>query len=208
MLETIDPIEIREIVYRLANPPHLRAALAELETEGAEALEAIDFLRGTPTDDATVLLTGPFADNSDYKPISTRFSDGTWRVFYSALDPETCEKEVGHWCVRNMQSDPPVLRRFFYREFSCHLDGRGYDLRPMRDTWPFLTGDISTYPQCQDLAREARTGNADAMLCPSARHRDGTTAPVFVLQVLSGVTILGVVGIEIDSNGTIRAIRN
>jgi hypothetical protein len=208
MLEATGPIEVHEMVYRLANPPGLRAALAELEMEATEVLETINFLQGTAADDASVLLTSPFADKSDYKPISTRFSDGTWRVFYSALDPETCEKEVGHWCLRNMQSDPPVLRRFFYREFSCRLNARAYDLRPMRDKWPFLTGDVSTYPKCQDLAREARATNADAMLCPSARRKDGTTAPVFVLQVLSGVTILGVVGIEIDSNGAIRAIRN
>jgi hypothetical protein len=78
----------------------------------------------------------------------------------------------------------------------------------MKEEWPFLIGDTSTYPQCQELARDARTAGAEAMLCPSARRENGTTSPVFILEVLSDATILGVVVIQLDENGSMSAIRN
>jgi hypothetical protein len=85
MLEDREIIGISETVYRLANSPRLRAALTELGMDVNQALETIDFLQATPADDVSVLLTSPFAEpNGDYRPNPTRFSDGTWRVFYSA----------------------------------------------------------------------------------------------------------------------------
>jgi hypothetical protein len=207
MLERIATLVINEIVYRLANPPRMRAALAELGADREGVLETLDFLKTTGAEDVSVLLSAPFVDDPIYTPSPTRYSDGTWKVFYSALEPETCEAERAYWCFRNVQSDPPATRQFHYREFRCRLNGTGYDLRPMRDKWPFLTGDTSTYPKCQDVAREARTALASALLCPSARHKDGTTAPVFVREVLSDGTILGLVHIQIDANGRISISR-
>jgi hypothetical protein len=78
----------------------------------------------------------------------------------------------------------------------------------MKNEWPFLTGDTSAYPQCQEIAQEARTAGGESMLCPSARRENGTTSPVFILEVLSDATLLGVVVIQIDENGTMSAIRN
>jgi hypothetical protein len=203
MLEDFDLIQINETVYRLANSPGLKDALSQLQIEVSEITETIEFLRGAATDDVAALLRRPFSDDVTYKPKPTRFSDSSWKVFYGALEPETCAAEVGSWCVRNMQSDPPTLRRFYYREFFCRLDGSGFDLRPMKHTWLFLTGDVTSYPQCQDLAREARAKPVDVILCPSACRDSGTTAPVFVEHVLSNPQLRGIVSIEIDANNNI-----
>jgi hypothetical protein len=210
MLEEIESIEISETVFRLANAPQLRAALEQLGGDLRDINETIDFLQAAPTDQVSLLLiAGPFAaPSASFVPSPTRFSDGTWRVFYSALEPETCEKEVGEWCRRTLQSLPPASQRFYYRELRCSLNGRGYDLRPMKEPWLFLTGGVDTYPECQELAREARMRGAQAMLCPSARRDAGTTSPVFVQQVLSNGAVLGVVAILIDQDGTISAVRS
>ncbi len=206
MLEDIVIVVIDEVIYRLANPARVRAALVDLGVEDWEEVnETIEFLQTTGADDVSVLLAAPFAEDPTraYKPLPTRFSDGTWRVFYGALEPETCEAERGYWCRRNLQSEPPELRRFHFREFRSRVKGSGYDLRPMKDGWPFLTGDTASYPQCQDLAGEARAASADAMLCPSARREGGTTVPVFVQRVLSEATIIGLVSIQIDTEGSV-----
>jgi hypothetical protein len=206
MLEELEQLEINHIVYRLANPPRIRAALGDLSTNLEEVLETIDFLGFQSTEEAATLLDSPFREDTDYKPRPTRFSDGSWRVFYSALEPETAEAERAHWCRKEAQSIPPRPHRFHYRELRCRLNGNGYDLRPRHGDWPFLTGD-NTYPPCQALGREAKEAGASAMLSPSARRTGGTTAPVFVRQILSTPTILGVVILQIEESGETRVIR-
>ena len=207
MLENIAAIPIVETVYRLANPPRIRAALDDLGTSFEGAIETLDFMKANSADDVAILLASPFDTAGNYTPSPTRFSDGTWRVFYSAIEPETCAAEVSYWCSRNVQSAPPTQRRFYYRELRCQVTGNGFDVRPMHQEWPFLTGDNSAYPQCQELAREARNSGADAMLCPSARRPGGSTVPVFVQQVLSNAAILGQVIIQTDNQGNATVSR-
>lgn len=199
MLESYAQISIDETVYRLANPPRVRAALDVLGTDFEGVIETLDFMKTSSADDVAVLLTSPF--DADYTPPPTRFTDGSWKVFYSAIEPETCEAERGYWCARELQSNPPTSQRFYFRELRCRANGTGFDVRPMQEEWPFLTGDDSSYPKCQELAREARVAKADALLCPSARRAGGSTVPVFVQAALSGAVIVGSVVIQIDEQG-------
>lgn len=203
MLDQLNKAAFDYLVYRLANPPRIRLALADLSTSLEEVLETIDFLGAKSAEEAATLLETPFRDDLTYKPNATRYSDGTWRVFYSALEPETAETERGHWCSKNAQSSPPAVRRFHYRQLRCRLNATGYDIRPKQADWPFLTGD-STYPPCQAVAKEAKILGAHAMLCPSARRQDGTTTPVFERHVLSEPNILNVIVIQVDAAGGIQ----
>ena len=86
-----------------------------------DAIETIEFIGGDNSNDAVLMLNTPFEINPSYRPSPTRFSDGNWRVFYSALEVETAEKERGYWCSREIQSDPPAQRHFHYRELRCRL---------------------------------------------------------------------------------------
>jgi hypothetical protein len=209
MLESFPKIVIDETVFRIANPLRVRAALVDLKADLQDALETIDFLGMSGADDAEFMLNAPFQDDptTSYKLRPTRFSDGTWKVFYSALETETAEAEMAYWCRRELQSEPPGLLRLYYRELKCHLRGKGYDLRPMRPEWPFLTGEVENYSECQAVARKAKEAQADAMLCPSARLDSGTTSPVFVRPALSEAAILGLVIFEIDEAGAIKTSR-
>jgi hypothetical protein len=205
MLEGLERRIIDSVVHRLANPLRIRAALADLSVSLAEALEAIDFLEASTAEAAVTLLDAPFRSYTNYKPRPTRFSDGSWPVFYSALEPETAEAERGHWCRKEVQSTPPVSWRFHYRRLQCRLNGSGYDVRPKSIDWPFLTGD-NTYLPCQALAKEVKGVGASAMLCPSARRETGTTLPIFVREMLSEAEVLGVVILQIEPSGEITVI--
>ena len=209
MIEDLTLQTIDDTIYRLANPPRLSAALADLGAELPDIAETIEFLSGVADDDITVLLDAPFAEKpaGSYIKKATRFSDGSWKVFYGALERETCVAEVGSWCLRNMQSAPPAPRRFYYREFRCRVNTSGFDVRPKKAEWPYLTGDVSSYAECHALAREARTVGAQALLCPSARYDTGTTTPVFARVALSGGDLLDVVCIQLNDDGTLHTER-
>jgi RES domain len=207
MLRGLPPVYIDERVYRLGNPPRIRAALLELGDHWEAVVETLDFLKADSDDDASVLLNGPFAQKPGYALEATRFSNGTWRVFYSALEANTCEAEVAHWCRKTVQSIPATQRRFYYRELRCRLQGRGYDVRPQAGAWAFLTGDVSSYPDCQQLAQEAKDSQADAMLCPSARLDGGSTSPVFERPALSDESLHDLVSILVEADGSTRVDR-
>jgi hypothetical protein len=206
MLEELNPLAIDQIVYRLANPPSVSAALADLPVSLEDALETLDLFELKTAEDATTLLETPFLEDLSYKPRPTRFSDSSWRVFYSALELETAEHERGHWCRKEAQPTLGVSRRFHFRQLRCRVNGYGYDLRPKGIEWAFLTGD-DTYPPCQALAKEARAAAASTLLCPSARQQNGTTTPVFVREALSEPAILGVTILQLEPSGELNIIR-
>jgi hypothetical protein len=84
-----------------------------LQADLATALDTTDFLKSAEDDDALNMLTSPFrADPSNtFVPETTRYSDGTWRVFYSALESATARAEKAYWCGVHLQSQPPSLHR-------------------------------------------------------------------------------------------------
>lgn len=173
-------------------------ALAVLGMTPPDLDEVLRFLGGDG--DATELLDAPLRFDPSYKPAPTRFSDGSWRVFYGALDWETAEAEVGYHVLKAVERSVHTL---FYHRMECILDGVGYDLRPQATVWPFLTNPVEAeaYPACQALAREARAAGADGFLARSARRAEGANAPVFNRTALSGPAIVGSAAIIPDGSG-------
>ena len=120
----------------------------------------------------------------------TRFSDGTFPVFYTSLDAETAEAEVRHWLPRFI-GKPRNSRTAYYQRFSCKFDGFEKDLRPKIEAWPDLVHD-SDYSFCNQLGAEARSLQIDGLVTWSARH-EGTNLPVFRRQAVSNPELEGVV---------------
>lgn len=119
------------------------------------------------------LLDGPFGR----KPERSRFSDGTFPVFYSSLDIETAEAESKHH-LPQYAGRPEHSRTMFFRRFSCRFEGVEKDLRPKLGEWPDLVHP-SDYTFCNRLGGEARASRVDGLLAPSARRSKGTNLPVF-----------------------------
>lgn len=124
------------------------------------------------------LLDSPFRR----KPKKSRFSDGSFPVFYSSLDTETAEAESRYHLPR-YAGRPERSRTMFYRRFSCRFEGVEKDLRPKLGEWPDLVHP-SDYTFCNHLGQEARVSGIDGILAPSARRSDGTNLPVFRRRAL------------------------
>lgn len=108
---------------------------------------------------------------------TTRFSDGSFPVFYCSLEAATAEAEVGYWISRFIDpSNGP--RTVWYSRFACDFNGTVKDLRRKQADWPDLTHD-SDYGFCNRLGKEAAAEGLDGLLAPSARRASGTNLPVF-----------------------------
>ena len=205
MLEAITTESLQTNVFRLAIQ-----------------LQDIDFLRAQGFDDENVnemldlLASHNVTDNTQdlcdevFRPKpqlqkaenGTRFSNGSFPVFYSSLDPETAKAEVGH-SFRKYAGKPTTSRKAYYSRFSCHFDGSLKDLRPMHKDWPDLTHD-SDYSFCNELGTEAVASELDGLLTPSARRPNGTNLPVFRRRAVSNPVVHALVAITLDpSSGKI-----
>lgn len=115
----------------------------------------------------------------------TRFSDGSKRVYYSALDLATTIEERLHWFRK--ESQPNQVVRLYLRLLQCDFAGSTKDLVPHANALSFLTSEDG-YSQCNALANEAIACGVDALLTPSARRAGGTCVPVFGERSLSNPT--------------------
>lgn len=119
------------------------------------------------------LLDNPFRRKFE----RSRFSDGSFPVFYSSLDTKTAEAESKYHLPR-YAGRPKHSRTMFYRRFSCRFEGIEKDLRPKLGEWPDLIHS-SDYTFCNRLGEEAQASGVDGILAPSARRSEGTNLPVF-----------------------------
>ena len=180
MLDTIRSERLGTDLFRMATelPPVDSLHIFRGDRDSADELLDLLSSRGV-IDNPEKLCDAPFRN----KPrlwrtgFRTRFSDGSYPVFYSSLEPETATAEVSFWFSKNV-SCPNSPRTVYYARFSCHFDGSVKDLRPTRTEWPELTHDTD-YDFCNRLGKEAKASGLDGLLTPSARKEDGTNVPVF-----------------------------
>ena len=160
-------------VFRFASFKPVEDFLNELGLDDAGVAELYALLATSasgafPKD----LLDVPFERPKKRRP--TRFSDGSFPVFYGALEAETAEAEVKYWFSVVLAG--PTARTAYYSKFSCKFSGKTKDLRHKR--WPGLTHKTD-YEFCQQIGAEAVRAGLDGLLTPSARCDAGTNLPVF-----------------------------
>jgi hypothetical protein len=177
-----------DAVYRLANADKRVEALAALGHEPSDIEETLAFLNEASSLDPASLIDGVFNlwQGRQTWP-EGRFSDGSYPVFYTALEWETAEAEIAHYIPRRFGEN--LSGSVFYDRLECRLDAMSYDLRPARDHFPFLIEE--PWPPCQALAREARSREAGALLTQSARRLEGSNVPVFDRRTLSAPKLVG-----------------
>ena len=183
MLEEIPSRRNRHQVFRLATIDLDDDFMAELQLDpqGVNELRKL-LVEGRHTDSLEELLDGPFRRKRRFKR-QTRFSDGTFPVFYSSFDAPTVEAEVKHWLPRYI-GQPRNPRTVYYQRFSCTFDGVEKDLCSKIRDWPQLT-DGSDYTFCNRLGVEARTLKVDALVTLSVRHKAGVNLPIFSRETIS-----------------------
>lgn len=130
-------------------------------------------------------LDRPFAPKRQFSPQS-RFSDGSYPVFYSALDEETARAEIIH-----LRSALGQVGTAYYRFISCRFEGHIKDLCDRLGEFPYLVQDRSTgaYDRCNEIGREARAAGLDGLRTISAQRSAGECLPVFQRAALSSPNV-------------------
>ena len=105
-------------------------------------------------------------------PQGSRFSDGTYGVFYCARKRDTALAETRHHSTLFMQAtrEPPM--RLQMRLYTVEAKGEVADLRQASKTESRIV-DPDDYSHSQAIGRRLRANGAQGILYPSVRHPGG-----------------------------------
>ena len=197
MLNSIPAKWRKHQVYRMASFLSDTEFLRASELDPERINEVTDLLRETGNEASlNDLLDAPFRPKRRLEKAGfpvTRYSDGSFAVFYGALEVETALAEVRHHFTNRFAGKPDGERVARYQCFVCDFTGSVKDLRPKRNAWPDLTHG-SDYGLCNRLGAEAKQNQLQGLLAPSARC-EGTTHPVFERSALSNARDLETVAV-------------
>ncbi len=145
-----------------------------------------------PSNPIEELIDEPFRPKKKLRN-GTRFSDGSFPVFYSSLEAETAEAEVAYWFRKVFAGTSARKRTAYYQGFHCTFEGLEKDLRRKTMDWPELVHE-KDYSFCNLLGAEAREKGIDGLIVPSARH-EGSNVPIFARHAINGPELDGIVEI-------------
>ncbi len=105
-------------------------------------------------------------------PQGSRFSDGSYGVFYCAHDKLTAIEETRYHQARFMAAtgEPPM--RLQMRLYTVQARGKAVDLRKASRADPRIV-DPDDYGHAQAIGRKLRSQGAQGILYPSVRHAGG-----------------------------------
>lgn len=173
---------------RAAGPEDLEAIIAlESATNPRFHEEVGDISLVSPED----RITGPgsgviMAAFTHLNPAGSRFSDGSYGVFYAANDPRTAIAETRHHRELYMAATTQDPMELGMRVYQADLDGDLHDLRGRRADYP-LVYDNDNYAAAQRLAKTLREDGSNGIAYDSMRHDGGECAAVFRPRLLSNV---------------------
>ena len=176
MLDRVPGRTWRRRVFRLTRELRMESELARHGLNEAARADIAAALAGLGyATDERALLDTPFRRKR--QRWATRFSDGSFPVFYSSLDAETAQAEVRHWGP-SVLAKPSQPRTAYYRLFHCMFHGVAKDLRPCREAWADLVHKTD-YAFCNRIGAEAIQLGLDGLVTWSARRPEGANLPVF-----------------------------
>ncbi|MCY4189603.1 MAG: RES family NAD+ phosphorylase [Bryobacterales bacterium] len=192
MLDEIASERNSRVVFRVSSiPASDDQFLDQLNLDIAGREELMDFLSERISQNLIgEMLDRPFDPRRKFRP-RTRFSDGTFPVFYSAFTIETAKAEVAYWFRNGYAGKPRKDRIAYFQSFHCRFEGLEKDLRSKVSDWPNLVHE-SDYSFCNQLGMEARGKGIDGLVVPSARH-EGANMPIFVRHAISDPELEGTV---------------
>jgi hypothetical protein len=114
-------------------------------------------------------------------PDGSRFSDGTYGVFYAAAAMDTAVAETMHHRAKFMAATNEPAMKLEMRCYRMDVRGRLHDLRR---GWAAMLDPVDYAPP-QALARELRAAGSDGVLYPSVRHAGGQCVGVFYPDLVS-----------------------
>ena len=116
-------------------------------------------------------------------PQGSRFSDGSYGVFYCARKRDTAIAETRHHAALFMQAtrEPPM--RLQMRLYTVEAQGKVADLRKAAQADPRLV-DPDDYSFPQSIGRQLKAEGARGIVYPSMLHRSGICLAAFSTRLL------------------------
>jgi hypothetical protein len=177
------PISLFEDV---ADPADLEAVYAiEAMTNDRLRDEAGDLALVPPED----RVSGPgtsaiMAAFTHLNPDGSRFSDGSFGLFYAANSIETAVAETRHHRTRFMTFTHEPAQEFDMRVYAVDLDAMLHDIRGLREERPALY-TTDSYVAGQAFATDLRSQGSNGIAYQSVRHAGGECAAVFRPRLLA-----------------------
>ncbi len=174
-----------ELFERLVSPEDLEVAYAIEGLTNDRLRAAAGELYRVPKED---WVTGPNATvvMAAFTHIGrpSRFSDGSYGVYYAALDEDTAIAETVFHAERFLRetAEPTIEleRRCYVGKIRQPLDDlRGPSFADLRDP------DLVTYPTCQAFGAERRAAGSWGLNYPSARRAGGECIAAFRTRTVS-----------------------
>ncbi|AJR24417.1 MULTISPECIES: RES family NAD+ phosphorylase [unclassified Sphingobium] len=177
------PISLFEDV---AHPADLEAVYAIEAMTNDRLRDEIGDLALVPPEDR---VSGPgtsviMAAFTHLNPDGSRFSDGSFGLFYAAREIETAIAETSHHRARFMALTREPAQELDMRVYAVDLDAELHDIRDLREALPDLYA-VDSYVSGQALAIELRSRGADGIAYQSVRHPGGECAAVFRPRLLT-----------------------
>jgi hypothetical protein len=117
-------------------------------------------------------------------PDGSRFSDGSYGVFYAARELATAIAETTYHREAFMRATSQPRMELDMRVYTVDLEGALHDVTGQENALPAIY-DLNDYSAGQSLAGRLRTESCDGIVYDSVRHAGGTCAAVFRPRCLS-----------------------
>ncbi|MCA8908001.1 MAG: RES family NAD+ phosphorylase [Rhodospirillaceae bacterium] len=136
-------------------------------------------------------ITGPnssiiMAAFTHRNPQGSRFTDGSYGVFYAASDLQTAIAETKYHRERFLRATSEDHTEIDMRVYAVDLDGQLHDLRGQKQSYP-LVYQSDDYGASQGLAKTLRESGSNGIAYDSLRRDGGSCAAVFRPPLLSNV---------------------
>lgn len=162
---------------RIADPADFEA-LAEIEAlTNPRVREELGVLAITPRER---WLTGPgatpvMAAFTHLNPEGSRFSDGTYGVFYAARELDTAIRENQHHRARFLAATREPPTQIQLRAYSTRIACKVHDVR---GGWPRIH-DPNDYAAARKLGAKLRAEKSNGIVYDSVRHEGGECVAIF-----------------------------
>lgn len=162
-----DPADL-EVVFAIEalTNPRIRNDLGQLQLVPPE--ERVSGAGSTPI----------MAAFTHLNPEGSRFSDGSYGVYYAAQDLDTAVAEVSHHRALFLSRTAEAAIDIDLRLITATLDAKLHDLRRLRGA-AMAVYDPADYGAGQALGRQLREAGSWGVLYHSVRHRGGLCAGLF-----------------------------
>ena len=177
------PIQLFE---RVADPADLQALAAVESLTNPRLRQEIGELSLVPPEDR---VSGPgtsaiMAAFTHLNPEGSRFSDGSFGVFYAAADMETAIAETKYHRERFLRATNQGRMEIDMRVYLTNLDAHLHDIRA-RQADHALVYHNDNYAAGQQLARTLRGAGSGGIAYSSVRRPEGECVAVFRPRLLS-----------------------